>query len=133
MNHVSKLLLVTVTAAAVASAGTVIAYASWPVPSKTVKVKIRTVDMPRGVQPSVARSGANAVVTWSPQEIVPGTTMQSYLVTRHSADDAAAIKQFAPVAVTTFTDTAVPTGKWYWTVTPKFGGWTGTESRKSAN
>ncbi|MFI7540960.1 hypothetical protein [Actinoplanes sp. NPDC049599] len=132
MNHVSKLLLVTATATAVASAGTVIAYASWPVPSRPVKVQVRAADMPRGGQPSVARSGADAVVTWSPQEIGPGTTMQSYLVRRHSAGDAAVVEEFGPVAATTFTDTAVPAGKWYWTVTPKFAGWTGDESRKSA-
>jgi hypothetical protein len=132
MNRVSKLLLVSATAAAVASAGTVFAYASWPVPSKTVKMKVRALDMPRGVEPSVARSGANAVVTWSPQEIAPGATMQSYVVKRHNADDTAVTKAFAPVTATTFMDTAVPAGKWYWTVTPKFADWTGAESRKSA-
>jgi len=133
MNHVSKLLLVTATAVAVASAGTVIAYASWPVPSRPVKVKVHAADMPQGVRPSAARSGADAVVTWSPQEIVPGETMQSYVVRRHDADGAAVVKTFAPVTRTTFTDVAVPAGRWYWTVTPRFARWVGEESKKSEN
>lgn len=133
MNHVSKLLLVTATAVAVASAGTVIAYAGWPVSSGPVQVKVRAMDMPQGVRPSAARSGADAVVTWSRQEIGPGATMQSYVVRRHDADGARAVKAFGPISGTTFTDPAVPAGRWYWTVTPKFAGWTGAESRKSEN
>ncbi len=132
MRRVSKLLLVTATAVVVTSAGTVIAYANWSIPSKPVKVRVHAVDMPQGVQPSVSSSGADAVVTWSPQEIAPGATMQSYIVTRRSATDAAAVKVFAPVTAMTVTDTAVPTGRWYWTVTPKFAKWTGAESKKSA-
>ena len=133
MNHVSKLLLVTATAVAVASAGTVIAYASWPVPSKPVKVRVHAADMPQGVRPSAARSGADAIVTWSPQEIAPGETMQSYVVKRHDADDAAVVKVFAAVTRTSFTDVAVPAGRWYWTVTPRFARWVGEESKKSEN
>jgi hypothetical protein len=133
MNHVSKLLLVTATAVAVASAGTVIAYAGWPVASGPVQVKVRAMDMPQGVRPSAARSGPDAVVTWSAQEIGPGATMQSYVVRRHDADGARAVKAFDPVAGTTFTDPAVPAGRWYWTVTPRFARWTGAESRKSEN
>jgi hypothetical protein len=133
MRHVSKVLLVTLTAAGLASAGTVIAYASWPVPSKPVQAKVRAVDMPQGVRPSVAKNGGDAVVTWSPQEIGPGSTMHSYLVRRHNVDDATVTKAFAPVTGTTFTDVGVPTGRWYWTVTPRFAGWTGEESKKSAN
>ena len=133
MRRVSKLLLVAATTAVVASGGTVIAYASWPVPSKPVKLKVRAVDMPRGVRPSVAQNGADAVVTWSPQEISSGVAMRSYVVRRHNADKASEVKTFAPVTGTSFTDAKVPTGKWYWTVTAKFADWTGEESRKSEN
>ncbi|MGW4941709.1 hypothetical protein ACWEOZ_08990 [Actinoplanes sp. NPDC004185] len=116
-----------------ASAGTVIAYASWPVPSKPVKVKVHAADMPQGVRPSAARRGTDAVVTWSPQEIGPGETMQSYVVKRHDADDASVVKAFAAVTRTTFTEVAVPAGRWYWTVTPRFARWVGEESKRSEN
>ncbi|MEU4217667.1 hypothetical protein [Actinoplanes sp. NPDC026623] len=113
--------------------GTLAANATWSIPSTPTSVKLTTVDLPRGPKPNATKENGGAVITWSSQEIVPGTAMRGYIVTRHDTDDESSSKVFAAIAGTTLTDTGMPPGKFYWTVTPKFAAWTGEESTKSEN
>ncbi|GAA2614338.1 hypothetical protein [Paractinoplanes durhamensis] len=138
MNRRVAYLVVAATVGAMGVAGTLYAYASWAVPSLPVTVKVRTEKMPRGVTPSVTKQGGDAVVSWSAQEIGPGSTMDHYVVTAHSVDT-------PPLPDITRTVTAsggatetvifgaaeVAGGKWYWTTVPKLRLWVGTESGKS--
>jgi hypothetical protein len=117
--------------AAVASAGAVVAYANWTVPSKPIGFTVKSVDMPRGVRPSVAKNGTDAVVSWSPQDIDPGTPIQTYIVKRRNADNDSLAATFPRTAAVTVTEKNVAAGKWYWTITPAFALWAGTESKAS--
>jgi hypothetical protein len=123
--------LVIATASTAVLGGTLVAFANWTVPSKLVKYTVHTAKMPRGVTPAVGKVGRDAVLTWFPQDIAPGTPMQSYIVTRHSVTDAGLIEEFPPTTATTFTDDGVGGGKWYWTLRPKYEQWEGEEGRKS--
>jgi hypothetical protein len=130
MRRVAKLSAVAI-AIVVAGGGTMAAYAQWTVPSKPISFKVKSVDMPRGVRPSVAKNGTDAVVSWSPQEIDPGTPMQTYIVKRRNADDDSLAAAFPPTAAVTVTEKNVAAGKWYWTITPTFALWTGAEGKAS--
>jgi hypothetical protein len=133
MRLPKRTILIAGVAVTLAAGGTLAANATWSIPGKSAPVKLTTVDMPRGAKPSVSKKGDGAIVTWSPQEIAPGTAMQAYVVTRHDADDASSLKVFAAVPGTTLTDAEVPAGKFYWTVTPRFAAWIGEESQRSEN
>jgi hypothetical protein len=130
MRRVTKLSAAAVVLV-VTGGGAAGAYAQWRVPSKAISIKLKSVDMPRGARPSVAKSGADAIVSWSPQEIDQGTAMQAYIVKRHNADDDSVAAAFAPTAALTVTEKNVTAGKWYWTITPKFALWTGAKSKPS--
>jgi hypothetical protein len=137
MNQISKRSLVAVATLAIIAGGTVVARASWVVPASMV-TEARTAAMPEGAAPSVAKQRGNVLVTWSAQEIVPGVRIQKYVVTAHSADNPPAADVVRTVAATsadtqsaTFSGAEVMSGKWYWTLVPKFEQWIGDESKKS--
>jgi hypothetical protein len=136
MGMRSNALVVTV-AVALVSAGTLTAHAAWLVPGP-VGLKIRTAQMPRGVTPSVAEQDRQAIVSWSAQQIAPGTAMQRYVITAHSVDRPpladvvhTVVATGADAQSTVFAASEVAGGNWYWTLAPTFEAWVGRESRRS--
>ncbi|MEV6487222.1 hypothetical protein AB0M20_01090 [Actinoplanes sp. NPDC051633] len=137
MKRELKSALVVATAVALATGGTLVAYA-WEVPSKTVQAKLRAAKMPRGIEPSVAPRGATALVTWSSQEVTDGVTMTDYVITAHSVDTPAKQPVAHKVAAAkadsqsvVFTAAELAGGSWRWTLTPKLHSWTGAESPRT--
>ncbi|GIM91233.1 hypothetical protein [Paractinoplanes toevensis] len=138
MKRTATYLVVAGTVGALGVAGTMFAYANWTIPSKPITVRVRTEKMPRGVTPSAAKQSGKAVVSWSAQEIGPGSKMDHYVVTAHSVDVPPLPDITRTVAATsgdtetvTFSAAEVAGGKWYWTIVPKLHLWVGTESGKS--
>jgi hypothetical protein len=139
MRRAAKTLIFTAAVVTVGIAGTVVAYAGgWTVPDGRATLTAPVAKMPRGVEPSVARQGGRAVVSWSAREIVPGVRMDRYVVTAHSAD--APPRPDVTRTVTAgggatesvvFPAAAVTGGRWSWTITPRYRLWTGAESPQS--
>jgi hypothetical protein len=125
--------------AAVGMAGTLVARASgWTLADGRTTVSTRVVKMPRGVTPSTAKQSAQAMVSWSAQDITADVKMDHYVVTAHNADnsprpDISHTVEASGDAVESLTFAAgeVAGGRWYWTIVPKFRQWTGAESAKS--
>lgn len=123
--------LVAATALAVALSGSVLAYASWTTTAEPSVLRLRTIDMPPGNAPSVAKapSGKHADLRWVPTRLMPGVKAQSYIVTR--------IGPGAPVVVCDHVtkaacrDKKVPPGTWTWKVRPVFETWEGADSPAS--
>ncbi len=114
---------------ALAGAGTAVADAAWLIPGTPTTVALTTVDMPRGPVADAVKDKAAAIITWDRQEIAPDVVAHDYVVRRHDVAGRAPVKTFAPTAKSTLTDTDVPAGTWYWTVTSRLAGWAGAESR----
>ncbi|WP_328462196.1 hypothetical protein OHA21_34580 [Actinoplanes sp. NBC_00393] len=139
MRRAGKVLLVAGVVAALGATGTVFAYAGgWTLPDNPGSYTVKVAGMPRGVEPSVAKQGLQAVVTWSAQEMAPGVLMDHYAITAHSVSDPprpdvthTVAASGGPVESVTFTAAEVAGGKWRWTVVPRFRNWTGEESRRS--
>jgi hypothetical protein len=91
--------------------------------------------MPGGNSPSVAVSGGDVAVRWSPSTLPTGVGVAGYTVQRYNTITGAAATVGAAcagiVAATTCTETNVPAGSWAYTVTPVLGGWTGAPSSAS--
>jgi hypothetical protein len=88
-----------------------------------------------GNTPTVAVSGRNVAVNWSPSSVVGGPQVISYVVKRYDgAGQEQAIGDGCSGAVssTSCTEQAVPPGNWRYTVRPKYASWTGAESGMSA-
>jgi hypothetical protein len=131
---VRRVILVGATVA-MGAAGTLTAYANWSTPG-TATVRGRVAAMPQGVEPSVAKDGKAAVVSWSSQEIAEGADMTAYVITAHSVDTSPAKPNVVHTVTATnsgthsvtFTAGELAGGSWKWTLTPKFHTWTGAES-----
>ncbi|NMO50475.1 hypothetical protein HH310_04615 [Actinoplanes sp. TBRC 11911] len=138
MRRGARHLLVGLVATTLGLGGTLTAFADWAVPS-TVTVKARAAKMPRGVQPSVAKQGKTAVVSWSAQQLAPDAGMDEYVITAHSLNAPPLPDITHVVAATggpsesvTFSAAEVAGGTWQWTITPGFRHWVGNESKKSS-
>jgi hypothetical protein len=141
MRRAHRSLLVVIVVAAMGVCGTVFAYAGgWALADNTAALTAKVARMPRGVEPSVAKQNGEAVVTWTAQELTPGSLMDRYVVTAHRVGGSAkpdvtrtVTASGAATEVATFTAGELAAGTWNWTVTPKFRDWTGDVSRKSRN
>lgn len=133
MRRPKRTILIAGVALTLAAGGTLAANATWSIPGRSAPVALKAADMPSGPKPSISKKDGAAIVTWSPQELAPDVEMQRYVVTRHDADDASSFEAFPATTGTTYTDTGVPAGKFYWTVTPRFEKWIGEEGKKSEN
>jgi hypothetical protein len=126
---------------AMAAGGTVLAYAGgWIIPDNKASLAAGVAKMPRGVEPSVAKQSGQAVISWTAQEIAPGTLMDHYVVTAHHVGTPAEPGIARTVAASgnatesvTFTGTELAGGTWNWTITPRFREWIGATGRKSRN
>ncbi|WP_430780896.1 hypothetical protein [Actinoplanes sp. G11-F43] len=141
MRRTSRSLLIIGVVAAMAVAGTVFAYAGgWALADNTTSLTAKVAKMPRGVEPSVAKQGGQAVVSWSAQEIAPGSFMDHYLVIAHPVGAPAKPEITRTVAASggvaesvAFSGAELAGGTWNWTITPRFRDWTGEAGRKSRN
>jgi hypothetical protein len=139
MRRAGKILLIGAVVGSLGVAGTVFAYAGgWIVTGKPTRLTATVATMPRGAEPSVAKQGGDAVVSWSAQEIAPGVRMDHYVVTAHSVDPpvrpdiARAVNAGSgPGETVVFAAAEVAGGKWRWSVVPKYREWTGEASRLS--
>lgn len=93
--------------------------------------------MPTGGQPTTSTSGHNVTVSWAGATLVDGTNVTGYRVARYTSPSGTpqtiGASCAGTIAALTCTEQAVPTGTWYYTVTPRQGAWTGGESAASAN
>ncbi len=89
-----------------------------------------------GATPSAAVSGGNVTLAWNASTTLAGRPVSGYAVARYAADGTKAAiggtcagkGPAGPGCV----DQGVPTGTWYYTVTPVLGPWQGAESARSA-
>jgi hypothetical protein len=126
------------TVAGLGISSTLVAYASWAVPSQVAIGQAVAGKMPQGVTPSAAIQDGRAVVSWSAQELRAGVRMQRYVVTAHSVDttprpDVArtVVAGGASTESAVFTSAELGGGKWKWAITPRFETWVGAEGRLS--
>lgn len=91
-----------------------------------------------GATPSASVSGGSVTLAWNPSATLAGRPLSGYTVARYAS---AAGGEKVPAGgscagmVTAgpgCTDQSVPTGTWYYTITPVLAQWRGTESARSA-
>lgn len=95
----------------------------------------RALTVPAGAQPTTTLVGSDIDVSWATTNFPGATPIAGYTVTaydiastpRAPGGDCAGI-----VAATACTDTAVPSGTWTYTITPRHLAWVGTESAPSS-
>lgn len=141
MRRSTKALVVVGVVTLMGLAGTVFAYAGgWILPDNRATLAASVAKMPRGVEPSVAKQSGQAVVSWTAQEIVPGSLMDHYVVTAHHVgaparpDIARTVAASGnPAESVAFAGTELAGGTWNWTITPKFREWIGAAGRRSRN
>lgn len=91
-----------------------------------------------GATPSATVSGGNVTLAWNASTTAAGRPVSGYTVARFaSASGGNKVTAGGTCAVTVIAglgcvDQGVPTGTWYYTVTPVFGPWQGAESARSA-
>jgi hypothetical protein len=91
-----------------------------------------------GATPSTSVSAGNVTLAWAASTTVAGRPVTGYTVARYSS--ASGGQKFSaggtcaapPIAGLGCVDQGVPTGTWYYTVTPMLGQWSGSESVRSA-
>ncbi len=91
--------------------------------------------MPAGNTPTTSRSNRNVTVSWSQSSFSGGPAVGGYVVKRY--DSSGALQSIGSACNTTITaltctETAVPPGSWRYSVTPRQGLWSGTESAQSS-
>jgi len=91
---------------------------------------------PTGKQPIGSVAGRNVTVSWAASQFADGTNVNGYLVGRYDAVTNAAATVGAScsgtINVLTCTEAAVPSGSWYYRITPKHLNWLGTAGPASA-
>ncbi|MEY9778493.1 hypothetical protein [Arthrobacter sp. MW3 TE3886] len=91
-----------------------------------------------GATPSTSVSAGNVTLAWNASATLAGRPVSGYTVARYaSAAGGTKIPAGGSCAGTVAaglgcTDQGVPTGTWYYTVTPVLAQWTGSESARSA-
>ncbi|WP_026538172.1 hypothetical protein [Arthrobacter sp. 9MFCol3.1] len=91
-----------------------------------------------GATPSTSVSAGNVTLAWNASTTLAGRPVTGYTVARYSSASggtkipAGGSCAAQPIAGLGCTDQGVPTGTWYYTVTPVLAQWTGTESARSA-
>ncbi|MBT2513137.1 hypothetical protein J7E82_06180 [Arthrobacter sp. ISL-30] len=90
-----------------------------------------------GATPTTAVSGGSVTVSWAATTTSAGRPVTGYSIARSTAAVGGTKVQAAgscagTVSGVTCTDTNVPTGTWYYSVTPSLSLWQGTEGSRSA-
>lgn len=109
--------------------------ASWTAASTVAQSSAKARSMPTGATPTTSRSNRNVTVSWA-KSVFSGTTVGigGYTVKRYNTSGVAqTIGSACDVTITvlTCTETAVPSGSWRYSVTPRQGQWAGTEGAQS--
>ncbi len=91
----------------------------------------------QGSKPVTTVSGGNVTVTWAASTTAAGRSVTGYSIARYATATAgsriaAAGTCTGTVAALICADSNVPTGTWYYTVTPLLSAWQGAESTRSA-
>ncbi|MDQ1536942.1 MAG: hypothetical protein QOE58_1335, partial [Actinomycetota bacterium] len=91
----------------------------------------------QGATPTASVTGAAVTVSWAASTLTSGQAVSGYLIKRYDAVTPFAVQTILSACTGTITaltclESAVPTGSWQYTVTPKFAtNWLGAESAKS--
>lgn len=89
-----------------------------------------------GATPSTSVSAGNVTLAWNASTTLAGRPVTGYTVARYSSGgqkgSAGGTCAAQPIAGLGCIDQGVPTGTWYYTVTPVLGQWQGVESVRSA-
>jgi hypothetical protein len=117
----------------VAQSGT--AYGQWGLSSAGAAAS-RAETMPSGNPPTTSVSGRNVTVSWTQSNFTDaGAQVNGYLVRRYDSGGQAQTVLSGcsgTISVLACTEQAVPAGDWKYSVTPKQGNWSGSESAKSS-
>lgn len=86
--------------------------------------------------PTASASAGAAAVSWAPGTTAGGRAVSGYSVSRYSSATGGTMVAAGGgcggiVTATSCTEAALPSGTWYYTVTPKLGFWAGPESARS--
>lgn len=91
-----------------------------------------------GGQPTASANNGSIDLTWTASTTEAGRAVGGYLVNRYPSATGGSPTAAAqgtcsanPVATTGCTETSIPAGTWYYTVTPVLGAWHGAESPRS--
>ncbi|HEY4020001.1 MAG TPA: hypothetical protein VGM75_15020, partial [Pseudonocardiaceae bacterium] len=91
-----------------------------------------------GGAPTASANNGSIALTWPASSTVAGHAVGGYLVNRYANASGGSATPAAqgtcaayPVSATTCTETNIPAGTWYYTVTPVLGAWHGSESPRS--
>lgn len=91
----------------------------------------------QGARPATAVSGTSVTVTWTASTTAAGRPVTGYSIARYATATAgtgiaAAGTCTGTIAALSCVDNNVPTGTWYYAVTPLLSAWQGAESTRSA-
>ncbi|MFK0042000.1 Ig-like domain-containing protein [Paenarthrobacter sp. NPDC090517] len=91
----------------------------------------------QGARPATAVSGTSVTVTWTASTTAAGRPVTGYSIARYATATAgtgmaAAGTCAGTIAALSCVDNNVPTGTWYYAVTPLLSAWQGAESTRSA-
>ena len=92
--------------------------------------------MPTGTAPSGSARSTAVTITFSAAYMADGTAVAGYRVSRYNSSGTPATVHAGCSGVITktiCTEDSVPTGTWFYTVTPVQGSWTGGQSPQSAS
>jgi hypothetical protein len=128
-------------AAAVAFVASVggVAWAYWTAQAAGVATYSNADSVGTGNQPAATVTGTSVSLSWpASTTTAAGRAVGGYLVNRYPAASGGTATGAAqgscaavPVTALTCTETGVPAGTWYYTVTPVLSAWRGTESPRS--
>jgi hypothetical protein len=107
--------------------------AAWQSPG-TGGQSARAVTLGSGNQPAGSVTGRSVALSWSATTLPGGSPVAGYTVRRYSTGgvlQSTASGCSGTVAGTSCTEPSVPPGVWRYTVQPRQGNWTGTESPQS--
>lgn len=96
----------------------------------------RAKTMPAGNQPTASVSNRDVTVSWTQSTFAGGTAVSGYNVKRYDANgnlQSIGSGCSGTVSAVSCTENAVPAGTWKYSVTPRQGGWSGTESAQSTS
>jgi hypothetical protein len=86
--------------------------------------------------PTASASAGAASLSWAPGTTAGGQAVSGYTVARYSSSTGGSMVSAGGacagiVTATSCTEAALPSGTWYYTVTPRLGSWAGPESVRS--
>ncbi|MEA5453774.1 Ig-like domain-containing protein [Sinomonas sp. JGH33] len=136
LRRASRLSGAALVAGLLAAGGGAAAFAYWQATSSTQGGMAAADSLQQGATPSASAAQQSVTVSWAAGTTAGGHAASGYTVRRYNASTGgtpvAATGGCAGVLATlSCTETGVPNGTWYYTVTPMLGNWSGAESARS--